>query len=301
MLNHPVDSSRNCNGIWFFSSKRILNVFRRDPKNAGDWWSPPCKYFNLGKDEEDLLSIKKINPNVDLIVVGGGGLGRYGVFKESLDHLSAAGRKYKLIAWGVGADTITTKNRLINADKDTSREEINELLSFYKHFDIVGTRIYSDEIKWDSKLRWVPCASCMNNLFDDLRKTQPTAKVGVFTHLRVDARKHIYANLWDRLSKNYPRISNKNCNLAQKLIFMARFETIITNSYHGAYWATLLNRKVICLPYKNGLFTLKHKPTYYDGKASLDLTIKDARNYPKALEECRDVNIDFFNSLRHSQ
>ena len=75
------------------------------------------------------------------------------------------------------------------------------------------------------------------------------------------------------------------------------YEYIITNTYHGVYWATLLERKVIVLPFKSGLFSFKYPPVYcFDGNISDDLMNK-AKVYEGILEEDRKLNFGFYNYL----
>lgn len=85
-------------------------------------------------------------------------------------------------------------------------------------------------------------------------------------------------------------------DIAAKLRFLARFEFIVTNSYHGVYWATLLGRKVICLAFKNGLFSFRHAPAYFD-PAEPSRAFDEAQAYPDAIDECRDANIGFYRYL----
>jgi hypothetical protein len=40
--------------------------------------------------------------------------------------------------------------------------------------------------------------------------------------------------------------------------FIGESETIVTNSFHGVYWATLMKRRVIGLPTASKFFSLKH-------------------------------------------
>ena len=275
------------------SQQALVNVFRRDPKNVGDWWSVPTKFFQLGGTEVELLDSAPMPEGAKLVVVGGGGLGRANAFANALRRLDAPGRAYGLVAWGVGSDTVTEKLRLLPGPTD-----MDSLFPFFDMFDLVGTRIDPSFGYPDDRYVWVPCASCMSPLFDSLRDVRPTERIGVYRHLRVSAAPHLRKGkpLWDRLFKRYPTASNSGTDLESKLRFMARFETIVTNSYHGVYWATLLNRKVVCLPFKNGLFSFRHPPSNMV-EGGFDTAIANARNYPDALQECRTANIDFFSRV----
>ncbi|MEL6959963.1 MAG: polysaccharide pyruvyl transferase family protein [Pseudomonadota bacterium] len=263
-----------------------LNLYRIDPKNIGDMASPPFLYHPLGQRVGEVLNSDPVPDDVSLCVVGGGGLGRDGAFAKALKVLAQKDRHYRLIAWGVGADTISDKKGRLEGPADMER-----LLTFFEGFDLVGTRVYQEHGYEDPRYSWVPCASCLSPKFDHFRDAPPTRPVGIYNHLRVDLRRHIRAGqgLWARLTDRTPVQSNRGSDLAEKLAFLASCETIVTNTYHGVYWATLLNRKVVCVPFKNGLFSFKHAPTYLDS-TGLEAALDAARTYPDALDECRKAN-----------
>jgi hypothetical protein len=120
-----------------------------------------------------------------------------------------------------------------------------------------------------------------------------------------------------------PRLTNTTQNFEQVLDFLASGETIITSSYHGAYWGTLLGRKVLAFPFSTKFYTFKHLPTLYPVKkwkpASWKLSIfkkqiyqrwdknkflcdlqnwqdllKNCQSYPESLVECRTQNQKFY-------
>jgi hypothetical protein len=273
----------------------LLNLYRQDPKNVGDLWSVPARFFPLEGLERDILSPQVIEKEVTLVIVGGGGLGRPGAFKEALDRLRRPDRHYRLVAWGVGADSVSVKNDILPGPVD-----MPGLLDFWHGFDLVGTRIFSPTGYPDGSFQWVPCASCMSPLLDDLRAKKPTEKLGVYNHLRHDLRPHIRRELTfsERLLARFHTSSNRGKRLEDKLRFLARFETIVTNSYHGVYWATLLNRRVVCVPF-NGLFSFRHPPQYFQ-PWRFKMALETAQSYPDALEECRDANRDFHASVKQA-
>src|SRR5690606_21033089 len=94
--------------------------------------------------------------------------------------------------------------------------------------------------------------SAMHVLFDKYRDKAPTKTVGYYQHKHSRFGAH-----GDGLI-----MTNNGDDLESKLSFIADHEYIVSNTYHGVYWATLLNRKVLCLPFKSGLFSFKHKPLY---------------------------------------
>lgn len=213
------------------------------------------------------------------VIVGGGGLGTH-FFAPHLNRLTNKLRDYKLIAWGVGVDDVVDRSGTI---LDPCKEyDLHG--RWFEDFDEVGTRVWGIH----PKFRWVPCASCLHPAFFKFREVKPDRFLGVYNHKRVP--------LVRPGDTEFAVLDNSGDNLLQKLEFLASHEYIVTNTYHGVYWATLLNRKVICVPFKSGLFSFKHKPAYSEGNLSEE-TFQLARSYPESLEECRAANIDYYGYL----
>jgi hypothetical protein len=257
----------------------VPSIHHADKTNAGDWWSPPGRYFPLKpKAIHSLVTYRPSPEGREIHIVGGGGLGTE-FFRPHLARLAAKSRKYKLVAWGVGVDTKYSRGALL----DPSRP-FDLFGDYFDHFDVVGTRVYSSK----QRFTWVPCASSMHPAFFALRDRKPVRQLGVYQHNHRPikfARKSPFA-LKD----------NSGDNLVEKLEFLAQHEYVLTNTYHGVFWATLLARKVICLPFKSGLFSFKHRPAYSSGPIDQAL-MRSAVSYGNALEECRSANIEFYRSL----
>ena len=135
------------------SIKVAAAIFRADPTNVGDWWSPPHRYFDL--DPELELDIVNVTSSISFngpCIIGGGGLGREN-FKIYLDALKNANPKNPIIAWGVGSDL-----NYFNPDDYSCSSNIDLLGDYFDNFDVVGSRV------WDANKssQWVPCASAMN-------------------------------------------------------------------------------------------------------------------------------------------
>jgi hypothetical protein len=258
----------------------LLNVFRADKTNAGDWWCPPIRYFQFKRAKAvDILNFKMLPNEEYLLVLGGGGLGRP-FFQNAIQSIARPDRKYKLITWGTGSDVLEDRT-------GTVRRPGSLVGNYFQDFDLNGLRIFDPQ----ALHVWVPCASCMWRGFDELRKSPPRERLGFYEHKRVPL------PIGDK--KLYPILSNDGDSIQEKASFIARFEIIVTNSYHGVYWGTLLNRKVICVPFKSGLFSFKHSPkfaTEYLG----NIYYERVPNYPDALEECRNANITYYKNLKQT-
>lgn len=255
-------------------------VYRMDDRNVGDHFCAPHLYFDfkpsLVRDIHD--------PGADysgekVVIVGGGGLGRK-FFSRALGRLSARPRPYALIAWGVGADTVIDKT-----GKALDPRGGYDLFSpYFDGFDEVGTRSWQPGMAH----RWVPCASAMHGLLDRYRDRKPTRGIGYYQH------KH---SRFGELRETHSVMTNNGNDIAQKLEFLSDHEYIVSNTYHGVYWATLLERKVLCVPFKSGLFSFRHKPVHV---ASMNVTEEElgrAAVHAGALEECRAANVDYYHHI----
>jgi exopolysaccharide biosynthesis predicted pyruvyltransferase EpsI len=96
---------------------------------------------------------------------------------------------------------------------------------------------------------------------------------------------------------NYFDFINDGNNFEEKLDFLSSCENMVTNTYHGAYWATLLTKKVMVIPYKSGLMSLKHKHDYCWEGDILDKILHSVRAYEAILEQHRKLNLDFYKHL----
>ncbi len=271
-----------------------ISVFRKDRKNVGDWWSPPFRYFPLrGSESFDFAKPDQIPNQPGIVVLGGGGLGRDS-FIPFMNSLLRPDRKYKIIAWGVGADSITRKGGLVSRPED-----ISELTAYFKDLDDVGTRIYDlKTFQRHTNFRWVPCASCLHSEIPNLRKEKIVHCVGVYEHLREPLLPHLQvkSRMLSQIMGHYRFCSNRGTDIVSKLRFIAQCEFLVTNSYHGVYWATLLGRRAICVPFKDGLYSFRHQPTYWiDG--DINGAMERSISHPEAFDECRQANINFYRDM----
>ena len=256
-------------------------IFRADRTNVGDWACPPFKYFPFKPFQiGDILDEKFSIRQDDIVIIGGGGIGT-NFFKQYLERIKRFNNQ-NLILWGAGVDVVSDKKSLLLK---------NEKYEFYgSYFDFIkeiGIRVFTEPQRYN----YVPCASCMSNLFFKYRDVKPNNLIGCYSHKRVPL--NISFN-----EKIIPSLTNENDNLEEKLIFLSNFEYIVTNTYHGLYWGTLLNRKVIVLPFKSGLLSFKYKPVYcYDLNDLNEETLHSAKRYEIALAESRKFNFNFYSYL----
>lgn len=89
---------------------------------------------------------------------------------------------------------------------------------------------------------------------------------------------------------------NNSSNFEDVIEFLSSSEIIITNTYHGVYWGTLLNKKVLII----NPFSTKFDNLRYPHKTIVEFQetdLLDLTNYPDALEECRKANLKFAQNV----
>ncbi len=142
------------------------------------------------------------------------------------------------------------------------------------NFDLIGLRDFG------TKYRWVPCASCLHSAFG--KKYEVTNRIAIYEHKDVP------------LGINgFPLLKNSETNIIKVAEFLGAAETVVTNSYHGVYWATILGRSVVAIPFSSRFHNFKHMPILSNSgnwKQAIDKT----KTYPEALAECHQANISFF-------
>ena len=296
-----------------------MNMFefhRIDETNPGDWFSNPCRYFfpelETTKVEIDIVK-KTIWHQKDAIIVGGGGL----LGNENFDNLmlrllthpdmnilediletklknASSENKNVLYKWKESIQKLTLQvmenldkkvgpRILWGAGHNSKEKDVDsysvEYPSYIKKFHLVGIRDY------DVDYRWVPCSSCMDPAFD--KEYEITNEIVWFEHKK----RLIDTKFFD--IKSVPRMINTGKNMEQIIEFLGSAETVVTNSYHGVYWATLLGRKVVCVPWGSKFHMFKHPPVMATERNWVEM-VNNAIAYPEALNECKEANIEFF-------
>lgn len=241
----------------------IDSIYCNNTENIGDKLSAPLLYFNYYLTRNiNISDLPNIKTMCNVFILGGGGL-LSPFFKDSLNVIYEKIDKFKIkIAWGIGYNTHYG---------DENCFDYNELL---KNFDLVGTRDYK------SIYRWVPCASCMHPMFTKA-SLNITEDIVIYEHgdFPIDI-------------NGYNRLSNFEKDFFKVINFLNNSNIVITNTYHGVYWATLLNKKVLVIPFSNRFDNFKHPPVVCNVD-NYKSKIEYAKNYPHALYECRIANIKF--------
>jgi hypothetical protein len=247
-------------------------LFRKDETNAGDWYCLPSRFFPFeGSGDADILGFdaQHLAPHV---VVGGGGL-LAKTFHPEMHRLAACRpRLASLVAWGLGeSEHVDRKGGFVLPYAGPAP-------TYLQAFDLVGVRDFG------TSQRWVPCASCLLPQFD--RELALEHEVVIYEHKRIPV----------PIDAPFPRRSNAGNDIDAVLAFLASGRIVITNSYHGAYWATLLGRRVLALANMSKMYRFKHAPVIARAehwRRAIDFT----REYPQALAECRQANREFHRDV----
>jgi len=157
-----------------------------------------------------------------------------------------------------------------------------------KGFALVGVR-EADQGRAEAGT-WVPCVSCMSPLFDCSYLKQHEAV--------------LFLNASPSIMESYPaKVGGlptmlNNQPMGKVVAFLGSAETIVTNSYHGIYWGTLLGRQVVALPYSSKFYCIRFPPAYSrDGGLDWFRAARTGLTWPDALEECRAVTRAFYDRV----
>jgi hypothetical protein len=207
-----------------------------------------ASYFDFGGDVEVLNYSQR--PFGDVVIYGGGTLVNWLHGRTDLP-------KVPKVIWGAGS----------------SRSGMTTPWPDPEGFDLVGIRDWS--VEREAMGRYAPCASCMSPLFD--RDWPVTCEAVAFVNADPSKRRPVV---------NLPTMDNTE-PMERIVEFLASAEVVVTNSYHGVYWATLLGRHVVCVPYSSKFHGFRHPPTMSRDGADWREKARTAPAYPEALASSR--------------
>lgn len=230
-----------------------------DPANIGDSLCCPRDYFPEFKDCP-LVDIREPLPGP--VIFGGGGLLHEGVdvFMEQADPGS--------IVWGAGSNY-----------HDPNHAPFPDWLD---RFTFVGLRDFGNP--WN----YVPCVSCLHPEFD-APLGDPCHEAVVYEHHQVPV------NIPD-----LPRMNNglPAGEFGSVLRFLASGRLVLTNTYHGAYWASLLGRPVVIInPFSSRFHRLKPAVAFATEDNWRD-AVSAALARTGYLQECRTINQRMFKKVQ---
>lgn len=247
---------------------KIVGCHVTQTVNIGDLACCPLDYFpELDQGHRvDVRELTITNDEPMALIAGGGGLLHPSLIEPLARAASQRHPNVLIVAWGIG----------------TNSHEAKEALhpKFLDNFDLVGLR------DWQTPWRYVPCPSCMNPWFDRQEVAQPQHEVVVYSHFQVPI----------PMVQPVPAMDNsgKAEDISKALEFLSSGKCVVTNSYHGAYWAQLLNRKVIVWqPFSSRFYHFFSNPHFClesDWRPHVPLAKARTENF---LSDCRKRNVSF--------
>lgn len=307
-------------------AKKFVVAYRKDPNNVGDIASNPLQYF-LKEDEYDAIDVANLgkdpyDDHLPMIIGGGGLIGNnfFGddYFKELLESSDrlALERMYN-DAWvvknpnykDVWDEFHTAYQNLMHKTLEkiqrvstprfvwgaghNGEPDVNEMYKIrwpkaLANYKLVGIRDYSE----DARFNWVPCASCMHPALE--KKYTIKNEIIFFEHKKQLIKATEFGN------EAIPRFVNSGNNIEQTIELLGSANTILTNSYHGAYWGILLGKRVIIAggPWSSKFHFFKHKVPIPSKKEDWRDFLQHNQIYPDALEECREVTKNWWKKIQ---
>lgn len=301
---------------------KFVVAHRMDQNNVGDMASNPLQYF-LPSDQYQVVDVADIgrlsyDESLPMIVGGGGLIGNafMGDFftdflrssdKAAIEHLwsnswivhnlknKEINEEFQKKFQSLIGETLEKINEIVgprfvwgaghNGEGDAQFENIRWPKSFSK-YKLIGIRDFHEK----SRFPWVPCASCMHPALNE--KYPIKNDVIWFEHKK-------------QLIKDFgtdpiPRFINSGNNIEQTIELLGSANIILTNSYHGAYWGTLLKKRVIIVggAWSSKFKWLKHQLVICDKKEDWKEALDRSIVYDDSLEECRSITEKWWIRIR---
>lgn len=269
--------------------RKLHFINRIDYNNVGDWWcSPLFYYYDFFKDytiirhDIDYINYSEIEKE-DVVILGGSGLFHVTEsFDVAINHILDICDT--VIGWSCGFNTHNEQWYQGN-----SFPEID-----FSRFSLIGIRDYNHP----SGIEYLPCPSSLvfeeyvqKNIDYDIKR-----EIGYIGH------KDLIYN--DCLFKT---ISN-NESIYRIADYILSSEIIVTRSYHCAYWALLLGKKVIVLnKFSNKFDYFKYPPQFLEIdindsieniRKRINNEAKKAKTYVGLYEEAKTLNQEFFDKVK---
>lgn len=247
---------------------KVIFTNIRFPGNVGDYWTAPTKYYKFPFNFEH-LHFMNILENFDMknyiVIIGGGGLitTKENHLQNIIENLV---ENNKVIFWSVGSNTLN--------------ENIGFDILNHPNVKLVGIR----DIVFNLPFKYVPCVSCKHELFD---KEYIGNGIGLVEHVN------------STIPLDFPRIKN-NTIIEEFIEFIGSKETIISTTYHGTYWAQLLNKNVLYYNESEKIISkithLKHRIPICNQNNYLEISNNISRSQ-NMLKESRYINDVFHQKV----
>lgn len=239
----------------------IVFKHHRDTTNLGDAVCSPYDHYPEFTTLGEAVDLDRPTPPCAAVIYGGGKI--MGGLARTLganDHAARA-----RIAWGVSTvQKFPISWRYWRA---------------FRAMHLVGSRDWGDR-----RFPFAPCVTCVSPMFD----------IAVPEEHEVV----LYLHHWRSKSARLPRpqgvpvLENNSPDFEAAIRHLAAARVVVTNSYHGTYWALLLGKKVLCLPFSNKFRNFRIAPGYGRAESWPD-ELSRARGSDEMLGLCRAATTAF--------
>jgi hypothetical protein len=240
----------------------IQAQWRWKDRNVGDWASGWPHYMpGIATSWAHMGSFPE-HGKYDAVIVGGGLANRSDKQRHWLEANKNAKNRALTVAWGVGSN--------------------------WGPLCDDGWNVFLQR-EWypDTPHRWAPCPSCMHSLFDCLQNYDAVRPVGFYSNA-----------LSSPMTGAYPLMGNNVIDIEEVLTYLAGCELVVTSSYHGMYWASLLGKPVVAVTYRPKMRNTLWTPGYVGKWEDWRDAEKDAKVFPDLLAQCRGRTEEVMNVIR---
>ncbi|MGO4909317.1 hypothetical protein ACEN2J_13420 [Pseudorhodobacter sp. W20_MBD10_FR17] len=243
----------------------LIFKHHRDTTNLGDAVCSPFDYYPELAANGKAVDLACPTPRADAVIYGGGKI--MGGLAKMLGPEDYAAKTR--IAWGV-----------------STLQKFPISLRYWRAFramHLIGSRDWGD-----NRFPFAPCVTCVSPAFD----APPAPRHDVV----------LYLHHWRSRKADLPRpdgvpvLENNNPSFAETIRHIASGQVVVTNSYHGTYWALLLGRKVLCLPFSNKFSKFRVAPGYAT-PANWQAQLGRAQASDEMLGLCREATAAFRASV----
>jgi hypothetical protein len=236
----------------------------RKTDNVGDFACCPLDYLHF--DNAVAMDLDEPTPACDAVVFGGGKI--FGSLASKLNTNDQ--QAHHRVAWGVS----TVQSSIFALRYYLSRRQMT----------LVGSRDYGD-----ARYDYAPCTSGLSPLFDRTYETQHD--IAFYLHKTKSQQMNMVVPAGAPVLDNF-------CDSMQTAIeFLGSADVVVSNSYHGVYWALLLGKKVLCLPFSNKFMNYRFAPGYSE-PSRWHKDLHQAKAHPQMLQVVRQASADFEKKVR---
>lgn len=227
----------------------IFFVYEQNPLNPGDSSCCPASYLEFGNKVKKVVGIRNIeNEKIrssDTVILGGGGLLNQ-TFHPFIN--SVFQKKPRVILWSIGTNLHfwdqPPRSRIFGAFKSYYHSVNAKIINrkrknIYSKYEtkVLSKASLSGVRDYQSQFRILPCPSCLHPIFDDCSfHSNENPKIeGLFEHSSFFPLKE------SKIQKKFDYIGKDIVSVVKDI---SSCFSIVTSSYHCAYWGLLLGKEV---------------------------------------------------------